>query len=356
MDNQEIAKESVRKIAEAIMPYVKIQSDMLLEAVLEKSIILPEGFAPSALTALEEVVWADIQKGNVGILPHWSRHKIIEITYKISTNGNPTWYCRCSDDLMLYVRQSNKEKMMSIYPDLEKMNIKEVISNVDIEVYTSTDGKFHDIEKVMPDGILNYAPQDAANKPIQVLSDYIQPISDDSIYFDIETNGLGKDAEIIALSIQTKGKAFETFVKPVDAHKLIVKDKKGISASDINGITPDMLEDADSFPQIYAVLHEWLHNKTVITYGDFDIKILNQVCERHDLPSIIIDHIDLMKIYAEYVGEVSARGGYKYHKLIDAYQTVVGKELDNPHNAASDVKAMIEIVGALKTIFQLHHA
>jgi len=31
MDNQEIAKESVRKIAEAIMPYVKIQSDILLE-------------------------------------------------------------------------------------------------------------------------------------------------------------------------------------------------------------------------------------------------------------------------------------------------------------------------------------
>ena len=90
-----------------------------------------------------------------------------------------------------------------------------------------------------------------------------------------------------------------------------------------------------------------MQNLIKITYGDFDMRVLNQVCERHNLPLIEFENINLMDVYGEYKGEVSGRGGYKKHKLIDAYADVCNNTLDNAHNAMADTKAMVEIVKRL---------
>ncbi len=334
-------------VIEALSPYIYVNKEALLTNVILSPIAeLPEELNTVFDKALFALVWRDIEGNKAGILPHWDERRIIEITHKTSGSGNPTWYCKCVDGKTIYIRQSNKEIMTIPYPEFENMQLGDVVTGVDITIYTTTDGQFLNPEKVIPNGNFSFAGETVCDRKFRVISEGFLGI-DDAFYFDIETTGVDGSAEIVSVAIVCGDFGYEKFVKPVDIHKLTLRGKNGKSASDINGITEADIENAPTFPELYEEIKGHLSNQKVVTYGDFDKRVLDQVCKRHNLPLIEFDNVDLMTIYGEYDGTPSARGGYKKHKLVDAYSAVVGNTLNNAHDALIDTQAMVEIVKVL---------
>lgn len=345
-----MSKDDIKNVIEAIMPYVKINHAALLSALVEDPISGANGLSGSLFEyALCEVAERAISTGTSGILAEWDKRSIVQVTHKVSKSGNATWYCTCDDGKIVYVRQSNKDEMVALYPDFENMPIGSVTNDVSIEIYTVTDGNFLNIMNVAPNGVFNLQTETELERKARVVHDDIRILGKNTVYFDIETTGVDNSAEIVGVAVYSEQEGeYKTYVIPTDVHKLTVKGKGGKSASDINGITEDMLKDAPTFPDIHHQLVQLLRANIVVTYGDFDKRVLNQVCERHGLDTFDFINIDLMKIYGEWDGALSGRGGYKFHKLIDAYENLTGKVLANAHDAMSDTKAMVEIVEALK--------
>lgn len=344
-------RNDVEKVIEAILPYVNIDTKALLMTIATEPIeAIPDGMESLAYV-LSEVVWRDIEGDNAGILAHWDKRIILEVTHKKSGQGNPTWYLKCEGDSIVYLRQSNKQDMVTLYPKFEDMSLGEIVTEVDIVIYTTPDDKgFFNIEKIMPDGIFNYYGETNAQRKVRVIDKHITQLNSDTVYMDTETTGLDESAEIVSIATQCGIETHYKYILPVDIHKLTVKGKNGKSASDFNRIKPSDLVNAPIFPEIYEKIKTLLEGKTVVTYGDFDKKMLDRVCKQHDLPEIEFDNVNLMTIYAEYHGEPGKRGGHKWQTLSDAYFQMTKRKLENAHDAMADVQAMVDIVYELQCL------
>lgn len=339
-------RNDLTTVIEALSPYILINKEALLTNIILNPIELPDEMTTVFDKALFAVVWRDIEGDSAGVLPHWDERKIVEVTHKLSGSGNPTWYCKCEDGKTVYIRQQNKEIMTIPYPEFEHMSIGDVVTDVNITIYTTTHGNFLNPEKVVPGGAFNFIGETEDDRKFRVVNENLASL-EKAAYFDIETTGLDNGAEIVSLAIVSDDNSYQTYVKPDDIHKLSVKGNNGVSASDINGITESDVQDAPTFPEIFEEIKNRLSDQKVVTYGDFDLRVLNQVCERHNLPLIECSNVNLMDVYGEYDGTPSSRGGYKKHKLIDAYASVCNSTLDNAHDALADTKAMIAIVSKL---------
>lgn len=350
-------KQDVATVIKAIRPYIRIDKDAMISALLTSPIEdMPDELSSLTENALLAFAWRDIDNDSAGILPDWVRATITQITHKKSSSKNPTWYCQLQSDddsidgMTLYLGTSNgyANEAKEIYPSLGKMNIGDVVTDVEITVYVTKSDRFLEMQRIEPGGRFVYRYETDESRKDRVIRDNLALITDNTVFLDFETNGLDDSAEIVQVATKTfVGAEYKSYVKPQDAHKLMVKGKGNKSASDINGITPDMLEDAPTFDFVYNELKEILSGKTVVTYGDFDVRMLNQVCDRHNLPRIEFEHIDLKEVYSEYNGEVSGRGGYKWVSLQKAYDSIVDVPLHNFHDAMVDVEAMIAIVKEL---------
>ncbi len=281
--------------------------------------------------------------------PSWTKRTIIGIEHKASNSGNPTWYCDVEgESKQLYIRQSNKDLWIEHYPDLEKMNLGDVTENVSITCYTIPDGDFWKPVKVLAGGVFTLPDISAsAQRKAQVFESLKG--HQKWVYGDFETTGIADDDEIVQVGLMLPNDDMQDFlVKPNDPQKLLRVGKKGKSASDINGIKPESLTNAKTFPEVYATIREAIQNKPFATYGDYDLKTLNQVCAMHNLPQIVpSEHINLMPIIAKYIGEPSKykAGEYKWQSLTDAYEQIMGiKDMEGAHNAMTDTIALRNIV------------
>lgn len=339
-------REDVAKVIEALVPYVRIDDKAVLTSVIVNPIELPSEMDTLYEKVLFALAWRDIEGNKGGILDTWQERRVTSISHKLSNSGNPTWYCQCEDGNIIYLSQSNKEIMTTPYPAIDDMAIGDVVLDVDITIYTTSDAKFMNIMKVVPGGFFKFKKESESERRYEVVKQ-LDAIRHKALYLDVETTGLDESAEIVSIVVASVYSEFETFIKPVDISKMFVVGKGNKSAANINGITEEDLIDAPTFPEAYEEIKKWIEGKTVITYGDFDRKMLNQVCAQHGLSMIVFKHVDLMSLYSEYDGTIAKRGGYKFHKLADAYQTMTKRSLDGAHNAMADVQAMIEIVSAI---------
>lgn len=281
--------------------------------------------------------------------PSWTKRTIIGIEHKASNSGNPTWYCDVEgESKKLYIRQSNKDIWIEHYPDLEKMNLGDTAEKVDITCYTIPDGDFMKPVKVIAGGVFTLPDISAsAQRKAQVvesLKDY-----QEWVFGDFESTGVNDDDEIVQVGLMLpNGDLIDFLVKPNDPQKLLRVGKKGKTASEINGIIPEDLTNAKTFPEVYAQIREAIQNKPFATYSDYDLKTLNQVCAMHNLPQIVpSEHINLMPIIAKYIGEPNKfkSGEYKWQPLTDAYETITGnKDFEDAHNAMTDTIALRNIV------------
>ncbi|WP_180190196.1 3'-5' exonuclease [Acinetobacter sp. YH01009] len=169
---------------------------------------------------------------------------------------------------------------------------------------------------------------------------------DNFITVDTETTGIGSDDQIIQLSIVNLNNEilFNEYFKPSVAISQ--------EATNVHGITMEQLLDKPSFSVFSDQILKLLRDKYIIGYSiDFDIRMI-----KNHLPDVenlgFTGLIDLIKIYAEYHGVLSSRGGYKLQKLskalndlsIDGYISSNTKyNFANFHNAVTDVRATNEL-------------
>lgn len=139
-------------------------------------------------------------------------------------------------------------------------------------------------------------------------------LSENIVFLDTETTGLGNDDEIIEISIIDKHGLIllDTLVKPIKSIPA--------SSSAVHNITNWQVRNAPAWSEIHQNYRSVVKNKTVIIYNrKFDNRLLRQTCGKYGLATPRIKSVCLMELYSLYAGVLNRKtGGYKWFKLTDA--------------------------------------
>lgn len=165
---------------------------------------------------------------------------------------------------------------------------------------------------------------------------------------DFETTGLGMDDEIVAVAIfDGKGlPVLDSLVRPANPAKLLRKGKSGQSASEINGITPEMVESAPTFADLYPQIERALSGKRWVAYNaPFDVGMLDRHCSDAGMPLLVNRGVfDAAKLAAEYLGKWNPkRQWFENISLTDA-MVELGLAGGIMHRAAADAKATLDVL------------
>jgi len=158
---------------------------------------------------------------------------------------------------------------------------------------------------------------------------------------DTETTGLSAGHhEIVQIAVidQAGNTLLDTLVNVQHPDRLLEKgDPFGLSSSDINGITPDMLLDAPTWPVVYARLLEIVAGRQVVIYNaQFDEAMIKGDCQRHGIQHHDLDAACAMHAYAQYVGDYSHyHGDYRWQPL------------NGGHTALSDCLACLDVIRSM---------
>jgi DNA polymerase III subunit epsilon len=151
------------------------------------------------------------------------------------------------------------------------------------------------------------------------------------VVLDTETTGL-YDAEIVEISVLDHhgGTLIDTLVRPLG--------ELPPDATAIHGITPQMVESAPTFAEIYPALVESLCGRDIVIYNAaFDTGVL-RYCWRQDyLPALPWGEVHCaMEWYAQYIGEWSHyHGNYRWQRL------------DGGHRAREDCLACLDVIRSM---------
>ena len=160
----------------------------------------------------------------------------------------------------------------------------------------------------------------------------------DVLILDTETTGLGKAAEVVEIAIvDTTGVTrLNTLVMPVGR---ISRD-----ASDIHGLTRQKLRElkAQHWSDIHDHVCELLDGAAVVTGWNipFDIRILEQTTEKHDLALPWIDTFDMLDFYRR-------TRGRRYNSLSNAMKDEGLTWAGPSHRAESDCRAVLAVMHSL---------
>lgn len=159
------------------------------------------------------------------------------------------------------------------------------------------------------------------------------------LIIDLETTSLDGEPVQISVINQDGEVIFSSYLKP----SLPISPE----ASAIHGMTEELLKDMPTFPKIYDGLFYTLNGQRVIAYNaDFETKILTNTCKLYGLPQLPPVTSCAMLNYAQYHGEKSHRGGYKWQSLVNACAQM-GIEIKNAHNALGDCLMTLELIKAM---------
>ncbi|GCE15300.1 3'-5' exonuclease [Tengunoibacter tsumagoiensis] len=165
------------------------------------------------------------------------------------------------------------------------------------------------------------------------------------VVLDSETTGLGDSDEIIELAIVSASGAvvFSSLIQPQDParHDL---------ATHIHGITPEMLQTAPTFPEVWPTIKTILRRyRNVLVYNaDFDRRLLRLTAERYGyrLPSAKWE--DLMQPYAAYHGAWNSYyRSYTWQKLGTACDMLGVETPEGSHRATADAQSALGVLKAL---------
>jgi len=155
----------------------------------------------------------------------------------------------------------------------------------------------------------------------------IKPI----VFFDLETTGTNTNTDRICQIGITK--VFQDGT--IESKSLFVNPQMPIpkEATEVHGITDEMVKDAPTFKQISKALKEKFNDSDIGGYNsdNFDIPLLSQEFERcdivfHDEETTTIDIYKIEKIVNS-------------HKLGETFKRYTGTELENSHDASADTEA-----------------
>lgn len=152
------------------------------------------------------------------------------------------------------------------------------------------------------------------------------------VYLDTETTGLKNDDEIIEISIidDEGGVLLESLVKP---KKRIPPD-----ATAVHGLRDEDVQNAHPWPIVWQQVKSVLFGRLVVIYNaEFDLRLMQQSLQRHNLPwKEKINSADMLRLYAAFRAEPDLRrGSYRLHSLANA-GVQCGINLPNAHRATAD--------------------
>lgn len=103
----------------------------------------------------------------------------------------------------------------------------------------------------------------------------------------------------------------------------------------VHGISHLMLMDEPRFVAEYERVRDILAAaEIVLIYNSpYDARCLDETCELHSVAEIEFKSGCIMRMYAQWFGEMSPRGGYKWQKLTGG-----------DHSAVGDAKAALELL------------
>ena len=156
------------------------------------------------------------------------------------------------------------------------------------------------------------------------------------VFFDLETTGLDLSTDravsIATLKIDLEGKTEEK--------KILINPEMDIpkEASDIHGITNEMVADAPTFKQISKSLFSYFENCDIAGFNSdyYDVPLLMKEFSRCgiDFPTWELNLVDVLKFERM----------LNSNKLSEVYLRYTGKELEGAHDALNDIKATFEIL------------
>ncbi|MGQ6643080.1 3'-5' exonuclease [Serratia sp. IR-2025] len=174
-----------------------------------------------------------------------------------------------------------------------------------------------------------------------------QWLRENCLILDTETTGLGEDAEIVEVTIiDTAGRVLlNTLVKP--------RSVIPAEATAIHGITNEMVRRAPTWPEVSLLMHRVICDETIAVYNaSYDIRLFSQTDAIWGIsptlkPSDIRKFVCAMRTYAEFYGQKSERGGYKWQKLTSAAEQQGVIIEGTPHRALSDCLTTLGVIKAM---------
>ncbi len=172
-----------------------------------------------------------------------------------------------------------------------------------------------------------------------------QCLNRNCLVLDTETTGLDDKAEIIEIAvIDATGKVLlNTLVKP---SKPIPAE-----ATAIHGITDEMVKDAPTWPEVNPQLCSLISGKTIAIYNaEYDLRLLEQTDRIWKVTpkiSVTPQIVCAMHEYAEFYGQKSDRGGYKWQKLTAAAEQQGVIIEGTPHRALYDCLTTLGVIKAM---------
>lgn len=161
---------------------------------------------------------------------------------------------------------------------------------------------------------------------IQAATEYLQ----NCVILDSETTGL-VEAEIVQIAVidHTGAVLLDTLVNPPHPERVLQKSSKGICAADIHHLTPDKLEGAPSWPEVWPKLAEVIRGRKVVIYNaDFDWPIVRAMCAHYGIEDPMPEPLTVdcaMELYAVFVGDWNEyRKSYTWKRLPHGDHSALG--------------------------------
>lgn len=155
------------------------------------------------------------------------------------------------------------------------------------------------------------------------------------VFFDLETTGLDISSDRIVSIATSKVMPDGEIINKYTLINPIIKISK--EASDIHGITNEMVKDKPQFKQIAKSLYDFMQDCYLGGYNNnfFDNAFLQEEFLRCDIefPPNDIVSVDACAIFKN----------YEKRDLSSALKFYCNKEMENAHNAEADIKATIEV-------------
>lgn len=155
------------------------------------------------------------------------------------------------------------------------------------------------------------------------------------IYFDIESTGVETESarivELACIKYNPDGTQEEKTIKVNPTIPI------PIEASDVHGITDEMVKDLPTFKQYAQAIRNWFEGCDLAGFNsdNYDVPLLSAEFERSGLEGISWNPnlLDIIKLY---------RLLYP-NTLSEVYKRLTGKELEGAHGAVADITATKEI-------------
>ena len=266
-------------------------------------------------------------------------------------NKPSMWRCKTADNQTVNIFDNQLDRLHA-YPEIGAMQPGAVLHwrSFPIRIQTNERNGYQNLsgvdaraEDACPDQPLTPDHQLSYDRAIRWARLVTNPKLN-VVTWDTETTGLDATMdEVISVGIvDSEGQVLlDTLIRPSNMAVLTATN-----ASDVHGITADMLTDAPTFPEIYGELKAFLDGRFWLGYNiGFDAKMLDATCLHYDLaPLLSVGQHDATPFVADFVGQWDeGKGGYKYWKLAEAAERFGLTEFA-AHHAGADALATWQIV------------